>query len=60
VLKILLHAQPDHAYTSTRKASAGSASDGLAHGGDLVLTEVRKNLTASHRIHRWEDQWQAA
>lgn len=37
-------------------------SDRIYTGGDLVLTEVRKNTVSSHRIYRWEgqyDQWQA-
>lgn len=37
-------------------------ADRIYIGGDLVLTEVRKNAVSSQRIYRWEDQhdqWQA-
>ncbi|QSR26873.1 hypothetical protein CFH99_14680 [Nocardioides aromaticivorans] len=40
-----------------REEQDAKAADRIYVGGDLVVTEVRKNSISQHRIYRWEDQW---
>lgn len=45
-----------------RNEQDARTTDRIDIGGDLMLTEVRKNSVSSQRIYRWEDQhdqWQA-